>query len=278
VSASYGLQISDLVQVRLGAHRNIYEKTVDDFEGVRARNREQSWLYSASAIWQPMTRFRLFASYVSGLEESGVAPAAASNRGAVLPPVKARQTEVGARYEVAPGLNLIVAGFDIRKPIYGLRPDLFYAPVGTVRHRGVEASLTGRLTPDTTIVLGANMLKPRIAGALVAAGQVRATAPGVSRFNATVSVEQRLSAAWSVDAYLLYEGRRRRDSVSDTEVPAVPFAFAGARYSWTWGGSRMSLRGQLVNALGHMGYYATPYGALVPVSPQTFRLLLSMGL
>jgi len=61
-------------------------------------------------------------------------------------------------------------------------------------------------------------------------------------------------------------------------VAAVPFAFAGARYSWTWGGKALSLRGQLVNALGREGYYPTPYGPLVPVAPRTYRLLLSVGL
>ena len=278
VSASYGLQISDRFQLRLGAHSNFYKKTVDGFEGDRARQRDRTWLYSASAIWQPATRFRLFASYVQGLEESGVAPTAALNRGEVLPPVEARQTEIGARYEVVPGLNLIVAGFDIRKPIYGLRPDAVYAPVGTVRHRGIEASLTGRLTPTTTIVLGANILSPRIKGALVEAGLVEQVAPGVSRLNVTASFDRQLGAGWSIDAYLLYEGKRRRDGTTRTEMAAVPFAFAGARYSWTWGGKALSLRGQLVNALGHEGYYPTPYGPLVPVAPRTYRLLLSVGL
>src|SRR3712207_6864144 len=49
------------------------------------------------------------------------APDAARNRGAVLPPVEARQYEIGARFDLTPGLKLIVAGFDIRKPIYGDR-------------------------------------------------------------------------------------------------------------------------------------------------------------
>ncbi|HWI85588.1 MAG TPA: TonB-dependent receptor [Sphingomonas sp.] len=278
VSLSYGLQVSDHFQLRMGAHSNHYEKVVDAFDGARARQRDQTWLYSASGVWQPDERFRLFASYVSGLEESGVAPAAALNRGEVLPPVKARQLEFGARYRIAANLNLIVAGFDIRKPIYGLRPDTLFAPVGTVRHRGIEASLTGRLTADTTIVLGANIVSPRVSGELVDAGLVRRTAPGVSKFNATLSIEQQLTPSWSIDGYLLYEGKRKRDGISDTDVPAVPFAFAGTRYAWTWGKTAMSLRAQLVNVLGYRGYYATSYGPLVPVSPQTYRLLLTVGL
>jgi iron complex outermembrane receptor protein len=274
-SATYGLQWRDRIQLRLGAHASHYAKTVDGFDGSRGRSVESNWLYSASLIWQPTPRFRLFASRVSGLEETGSAPNAALNRGEVLPPVKARQSEVGARYEIARGLNLIVAGFDISKPVYGLRPDNFYAPIGIVRHCGVEASLAGRLGPDTTIVLGGNLLAPRLSGPLVDAGAVERVAPGVSRVNATISVDQQLTRRWSTDAYLIYEGPRRRDQTSRTMVPGVPFATIGTRYNWTWGKTPLSFRAQMVNALDRRGYYATPYGALAPISPVDYRLLLS---
>jgi iron complex outermembrane receptor protein len=141
VSATYGLQAGDRLDLRLGAHNNRYEKTVQDFAGQRLRNLESSWLYSASAVWRPASRLRLFASYVAGLEESGTAPAAAINRGEVLPPVRARQYEVGARFDLTPGLNLIAAGFDIRKPIYGLRTGGLYAPVGTRLERAARDRL-----------------------------------------------------------------------------------------------------------------------------------------
>jgi iron complex outermembrane receptor protein len=276
-SATYGLQAGDAVELRLGAHRNRYEKTVDDFSGARFRQRDRSWLYSASALSRPAPRWRLFASYVSGLEESGTAPAAAVNRGEVLPPVEARQSEFGARFDLTPRLALIAAGFDIRKPVYGLGRDGRYAPVGTVSHRGIEASLTGQVTPGTTVVLGANVVQPRMSGEQVDAGTIARVAPGVSRFNATVSIEQRITPRWSADLYLLYEGRRRRDSVSTTELGAVPFAVIGTRCDWTTGSTSLSLRAQAVNALGREGYYATPYGQLVPIGPRTWRLLVSAG-
>lgn len=274
VSATYALLAGDALELRLGAHSNLYDKAADDFDGRRFANRESTWLFSASATWRPAPRLRVFASHVSGLEEAGTAPAAASNRGEVLPPVKATQYELGARYELAPGLALIAAAFDIEKPIHGLRPDGLYAPAGTVRHRGIEASLTGRVTPATTLVLGANLVRPRVSGAQVDAGLLRDVAPGVSRFNATLSFEQRITPRWSLDGYLLHEGTRRRDGATTTEVPGVPFAILGTRYELTLGGTPVWVRGQLVNAFGYRGYYATPYGALVPVSAQTFRLLL----
>jgi iron complex outermembrane receptor protein len=273
LSATYELAAGEAFELRLGAHRNRYAKSFRDTRGARSAQTDETWLYSASALWRPAAKWRVFASYVSGLEESGVAPDAAANRGAVLPPVEARQYEIGARFDIMPGLGFILAGFDIRKPIYGLRPDSVYAPVGTVRHRGVEASLTGQLTPATTIVLGANMVQARVSGALVDAGTVNAVAPGVSRFNATVAFEHRLTDRWSLDAYLLYEGRRRRDNVSTIEAAGVPFGYLGARYDWT--GTGLSLRAQLVNMFDRKGYYATPYGPLVPVTGQHWRILVT---
>lgn len=275
LSATYELSIRDDVELRLGAHRNRYEKRFEDSRGDGSAQLDTTWLYSASALWNPTSRLHIFGSYVGGLEESGVAPDAALNRGAVLPPVEARQYEIGARFDLTPRLGFILAGFDIRKPIYGLRPDSIYAPVGTVRHRGIEASLTGRLTPTTTVVLGANVLQARISGELVDAGRVNPVAPGVSRFNATIAFDQKLTDRLSVDAYILYEGSRRRDSVSAAELSGVPFGYLGARYDWSVAGTPLSLRTQLVNMFDRKGYYATPYGPLVPVTGQHWRILLT---
>jgi len=278
LSATYELSAGDDFEFRLGAHRNRYEKTFRDSRGERSAQLDKTWLYSASALWNPTRRLHIFGSYVAGLEESGVAPDAALNRGEVLPPVEARQYEIGARFDLTPRLGFILAGFDIRKPIYGLRPDSIYAPVGTVRHRGVEASLTGELTPTTTVVLGANVLQARISGAQVDAGIVNPVAPGVSRFNATIAFEQKLTDRWSIDAYILYEGSRRRDSRSDVELAGVPFGYIGTRYDMTLAGAELSLRAQLVNMFDRKGYYATPYGPLVPVTGQHWRLLLTTRL
>ena len=278
VSATYGLVLEDALELRLGAHRNSYAKKAESFDGSSSTRRETSWLYSASAIWRPAPRLRLFASYVSGLEESGTAPAVATNRDEVLPPVKAVQYELGARLDIVSQLSLIAAAFDIRKPIYGLRADGLFAPAGTVRHRGVEVSLTGQVTPTTRLVLGANVLDPRNAGPLVDAGALQPLAPGVSRFNATLSVEKRVAPRWTADFYLLYEGKRRRDGRSLAELPGVPFTVVGTRYDLEIGRIPVALRTQIVNPIDDRGYFAAPSGGLVPTRPRTFRISIGTSL
>lgn len=279
-TVSYAAQWRDRVDVRAGAHRTRYDKTVTPTIGAATRGVEEIWLYNASLTVRPTERMSLFGSYVTGLEETGIAPAAAVNRGAVLPPVRSRQYELGAAYAFGPDVSLIAAVFDIEKPINGLRSDGVFGPIGEVRHRGVEASLRARVGKDTSFLLGAVWNDPTLSASEVESGQVNETPPGVSPFTATFSVDHRLAFApdWSVDAFYLYESGRRVDSRSDLRAPQVPFVTLGTRWRFSAGGRSAQLRLQLLNAFGREGYYATPSELLVRVSPRTWRALLTLPL
>jgi iron complex outermembrane receptor protein len=275
-SLTYGLDLP-WMQLRLGAHANRHQQAATGFDGVRAQQQETGWLASASLAVSASPRLRLFASYVSGIEESGTAPDAARNRGEVLAPVEAEQYELGAVYRLSADLNLIAAAFRIEKPTYGLLPDGNYALTGTVRHTGLELSLTGRLSPRTRILFGANLVRPRQEGALVDAGTVTPVAPGVSRFNAVVGIEHTLLEALSLDASLLYEGGRRRDSASTVEIVGEPSLDLGARYVANIAGIPVTVRARVFNALGRNGYWATTSGPLVPLYPRSWQLTAGLN-
>jgi iron complex outermembrane recepter protein len=272
-SLTYNLTWAERLDVRLGAHRSRYDKATQQPDAPSPQQRSQeNWLYDASAVVRAGPRLRLFASYVTGLEESGVAPASATNRGEVLSPVEARQWEAGASYALSPGVTLIAAWFDITKPVAGLKTDGRFDLVGDVRHSGYELSLSGQVAPATNIVLGAVLLKPRLSGALVDSGQSLNVPPGVSYANTTVNVEHQFGNGWSVDGQLLFEGRRRMTQASRTEVPGVTFLTLGARYDFSVAGRPVTGRLQVVNALDQKGYYATPSNALAPIWSRTWRL------
>ncbi|HEX9807516.1 MAG TPA: TonB-dependent receptor [Alteraurantiacibacter sp.] len=277
LSLTYGLDLPGQVQLRLGAHANRHEMTAIGFDGFEAEQLETDWLASASLAISATPRLRLFVSYVSGFEESGAAPDAARNRGEVLPPVKAEQIELGAVYRLSADLNLIGAAFRIEKPTYGLLPSGDYALTGTVLHRGLELSLTGQLSPRTRILLGANLVDPGQEGALVDAGIVTPVAPGVSRFNATAGIEHAVSDTLSFDASLLYEGDRRRDSTSTVEIAGVPILNLGLRHVREIGGTPVTIRARIFNALGRNGYYATPGGPLVPIYPRSWQVTAAVS-
>ncbi len=276
-SLTWRLDWKTALDIRAGLHASNYRKTVRPPSGPQGALRRDSLFVNGSVIWQARPKLRLFASYVSGPEESGVAPSAAGNRGEGLAPVEARQWEVGATYALTPGLNLILSHFDITKPVAGLRQDGVYTLVGDVRHTGDEISLSGNVSDRTSIVLGAVALQPRLSGDLVTRGAVQAVPAGVSRLNVTANIDHRFSAQWSADAQLIYEGPRRMRADATTEVDGVAFLTVGATRNFPVKTGTLSARLQLVNALADLGYYGTSSNALYPVWGRTFRVILSRG-
>ncbi len=274
-SLSYGVEAWDRLNVRLGAHHSWYGKDLISAVGDQSTLTDERWFTNASAVLQLSNRAQLFASYATGLEESGVAPTSAVNVGDVLSPVEAEQIEIGASYRLNTDLTFVAAYFDIQKPIASLDGENRYRFVGDVRHSGVELSLAGSVGPDTDVVLGAVFLEPTLTGEQVESGVIGSTPPGVSALNTTVNVEHRFGDGWSVDLQYLYEGERRMTSTGQTDLDGIGFLTVGTRKAFTVGETPMSLRFQFVNGLDVEGYFATPYGVLAPSWTQTFRLSLA---
>ncbi|MGO4774972.1 hypothetical protein AB4084_05535, partial [Lysobacter sp. 2RAB21] len=154
VSAGYSLAWNDRLQLRFGVHRIRYDKAVLSILGAHTERVSQSTHYNASAVFNLTDRTALFGSWVTGLEESGVAPLSASNPDEVLPPGEAKQLELGVRYALSPRLTFIGALFDVSKPSQGLRTNGSFGLGGDVHHRGVEASIAGQRNVRTTVVVG----------------------------------------------------------------------------------------------------------------------------
>jgi len=275
-SVGYGLVWGERLQLRLGAHRTRYDKRVATISGARTRGVAETTLYNASAIVSLTGRTSVFGSWVTGLEESGVAPQSAVNRNEVLPPVKAEQFELGVRHAVTPNLTFIGAAFDVSKPTTGFRADGGFDLVGEVRHRGIEGSLAGRLGEKTSIVLGAVVFEPKMTGPLVEAGVVGSRAAGISTTVVNASVERQLRHGWSVDAQFTYWGKRWADSRNTFRQPAVPQLNLGARRSFELAGRPAQFRVLASNITGAEGYWASPSGLLWPIAPRTVRAMLTL--
>lgn len=214
-----------------------------------------------------------------GWRTSGVAPQTASNRGQVLPPVEARQIELGLRRALTPNLSLIAAVFDVAKPVPGLRSDGVYSLVGDVRHRGLEVSVNGQLTPSTRVLLGVMAMKPRISGPLVDAGLVGAVPAGISSVVAVAGVDQTLGflPGWSLDGQLTWEAARFADSADSYKTPALALLSLGARYRFDVDGHATVFRLAASNALNARQWRAFPYGSMYPVDPPLVRGSLTMN-
>lgn len=275
-SAGYGLTWRDRVQLRLAAHRTRYDKTVLSTAGARTEGVSETTLYNASAIVSLTERTAMFGSWVTGLEEAGVAPTSAANRDEVLPPVEAEQFELGVRHSLRPGLTFIGALFNVSKPTSGFRADGTFGLVGEVRHRGVEGSIAGRVDDKTSIVLGAVAFQPKVTGPLVDAGLVGDRAAGISSRVANANIERQLWDGWSVDASVGYWSERWVDTANTFRTPAVTTVSLGARRRFELAGRPALFRVLASNVTDAEGYWASASGLLWPIAPRTVRATLTL--
>jgi iron complex outermembrane receptor protein len=275
-STGYGLAWSDRVQLRFAIHRTRYEKEVLSTAGVRADGVSESTLYNTSAIISLGDRAAVFGSWVTGIEESGVAPPSAINRDEVLPPVQAEQFELGVRHAITPRLSLIGAVFEVSKPTNGLRADGSFGLVGEVRHRGVEGSIAGQLDAKTRVVVGAVAFESEVTGPLVDAGMVGSHAAGISQRIANANIERQFAGGWSVDAGLSYSGERWADTANTFGTPAVTTLSLGARRKFVLADRPAEFRVLASNVTGVEGYWAAPSGIFSPIAPRTVRAMLTL--
>jgi iron complex outermembrane receptor protein len=275
-SAGYGLAWRDRHQFRVAIHRTRHDKDVLSVAGVRTDGVSETTLYNASAVIGLTDHTAVFGSWVTGLEEAGVAPTSAINRDEVLPPVEARQFELGVRHAVTPEFTLIGALFDVSKPTNGFRADRSFGAVGEVRHRGIEGSIAGNLGARSRVVVGAVAFRSDVTGPLVAAGLVGSHAAGISSRIVNANYEHQLAKGWSVDAAVSYSGERWADTANSFKTPAVTLVSLGARSKFMLAGRPADFRVLASNLTGVEGYWVAPSGIFTPIAPRTVRAMLSV--
>jgi len=275
-SLIYGLVWEDRLQVRLGAHRSRYEKEVLAYDGSTAQGEDQAWYYNASAVWSLTPSTSLFGSYVTGLEESGFAPQNATNSNQVLPPVKAKQKEIGVRHALTDNLTLLAAAFEVSKPTTGFRADGSYGLVGQVSHKGLEASLAGQLDEKTSIVVGAVSYEAEITGPLVTSGVVGAHPAGISELIANASIERQITPVWSLDAQVNHQSEAYADTRNTFKAPALTTFGLGARARFNVAERPAQLRLLVSNLTDERGWYASTSDLLWPIAPRTARAIFTV--
>jgi iron complex outermembrane recepter protein len=275
-SAAYGLAWHDRLQLRFAIHRTRYEKDVLTVAGVRTAGTSETTLFNTSAVIDLTPRTAVFGSWVTGLEEAGVAPTSAINRDEVLPPVEAGQFELGVRHAITPELTLIGALFDVSKPTNGFRSDRSFGLVGEVRHRGIEGSIAGRLGARSRVVVGAVAFRSDVTGPLVHSGVVGPQAAGISRRIVNANIEHQLAQGWSVDAAASYSGERWADTANSFKTPAVTLISIGARRKFALADRPAEFRVLASNLTGAKGYWAAPSGVFSPIAPRTVRAMVTV--
>ncbi|MGY6627996.1 MAG: TonB-dependent receptor domain-containing protein [Oceanicaulis sp.] len=245
-----------------------YEKTALPASGGALTAAQNSWLWNGSAAVNVTARLVAYAGVSRGLEDSGVAPNTAVNRGQPLPALITAQRDAGVRYQLSGTISLLAGWFEIEKPYFAINPDdgVFRA-VGDVVHSGVELSLTGEIADGLTLVAGAVLLDPRVRGPAVESGLVQPRPLARPDVSVTANLDYRIPAhrALSLDVSVRHTGRQAASTVTDISLPARTIVDAGFRYRLDLSGRPAALRVQWRNLGDVDGLNVSSGGSFGPI-------------
>jgi iron complex outermembrane recepter protein len=258
---AYALHWRDILDLASGVEQVRYERTIFEPGAEPATRSETPLLYYLSGSLPLTTRVSAYASLTRGLEDSGLAPPSATNRGQLLPPSRTGQEDAGVRY--TSGATSVVAGvFEVYKPYYNVGGDGSYTWLGTESHRGAELSLNAEPIPGlTTVVSG-----------VVGVGSAPVSQP---RRILQVALDYR-PPGWprlSLDMTATQQGREPVRPDDGAYNPTQTIVTAGGRYRFGGTNHPVTLRVQVQNITNQMVWFVYDLsGGLVPYPPRHMAL------
>jgi len=250
VGTAYHVDWRGLVDLEMGLQEEHYRKNVASPglpDSAITDHPQRAYGNSAVALTRRLT---LYAGYTQGLEDSGVAPNAAENRGAVLPASRTWQVESGVRYLATPRLKVIAGVYELQKPYFNLDTSNVDRDLGVQRAKGVELSVSGQQIAHFDINAGVLYAKVGIIGHDLAAEGVGPIAIGQPRLQYVVNVNYTLPRwpAISLDLAAIHFGAEPASVDNRIYTPAVTQLNIGGRYRFTLLGKNSTLRVQVQNA------------------------------
>jgi iron complex outermembrane receptor protein len=239
----------------LGLQKSDYAKRIG-LPGFKQAIDATPWLGNINAAIRLGSRTEAYGGWVTGLEESGIAPDIATNRNEALPAIITRQVDVGVRQTMGE-LTLVAGAFQLTKPYFNLDAAGRFGPLGTVASRGLEFSLAGPITPALALVGGGVLSWPRVSGEAVALGVAGPLPVGAIRRRINLSLDWRppFAPGLSFDLGVFANSSTVATVNNAVHIPAQTFIDIGARYAFRLAGRDAVLRAQIFNLGGVNGLF-----------------------
>lgn len=233
----------------------------------------------AGLLWKPSSRTSAYVSYATGLEEGATPPQTAGNyRPEPFPPIKSEQVEVGVKHELGRGALLTLAAFQIDQGLAYVNGDNLFVQDGIQRHRGVELTVLGQMTPALRLAGGVTYLDAKVAEA---AENVGKQVPGIGAWRYSLFADWR--TPFSDDLFLT--GGVQGDSAkfvtfaNDFALPGYTIFDLGARYRFAIGASRLTARVGVQNLFDKRYFESVDvYGSMNFGQTRTARASLELAL
>jgi iron complex outermembrane recepter protein len=279
LGAAYSANWAGRGTLDLALSRAVYRKSIDfsnpGFANIKIRDNPLLWSANASVIITP--RLALYGGFVTGLEETAIAPEIATNRSEAPPATRTQQNDLGLRYALTPKMTLVAGVFSVRKPYFNLDALNRFRDLGQVDNRGVEVSLSGQVRPGLTLVSGLVLLDPVIKGEAVDTGRIGARPVGSVRRRAIANIDWRPNAgksAVSFDLGLEALSQRTANAANSFTAPARETVNLGTRYRFNMNGAKFLLRGQVTNLFNDYGWNVSSSGGFTFTQSRTYVIQL----
>lgn len=232
-----------------------------------------------SVMYKPAERTTVYATYGEGFEQGAYAPSYADNALQKLGPIKSRQYEIGVKSRVLDGLMVTAAAFDMDKPLQAVTPaDNIFRQQGRQRHRGVEFTANGEITPQLSGIAGVSWLDAEQRDTGDAALEGRRPS-NVARFQANVFLDYRLSAVpgLSFNTGVYHVGNRPLDRANTMIVPSFTRWDLGAAYVTRLMGKASVIRLSIENVANRRYWSSVNYGGVTQGNPRIVRLATTVN-
>ena len=252
VGAAYHTDWRGLAELELGIQQENYHKAVTLPDTPEAELTDRPLRIYANSALALTRRLTLYAGYTQGLEDSGVAPSSAENRGAVLPASLTWQVDAGVRYALTHQLKVIAGVYELQKPYFNPDTSGIDRELGVQQAKGFELSISGQELAHFDINVGILAAKVGVIGPDLGAEGVGPVAVGQPRLQYVANVNY--TVPWwpvvSLDLAAIHFGSGPASVDNGIYAPAVTQLNVGGRYKFTVFGKHSSLRVQVQNAAG----------------------------
>ena len=140
--------------------------------------------------------------------------------------------------------------FEVSKPYLDRDATNLFRPVGRIRNRGLEASISGTPIPALTVVAGAVLIQSRVSGLTVDSGLIGSVTPGVWARVLSLSLQYgpRSWNGLSLETDVEHRGDYFADRRNTFKVPGETMINIGARYRFDIGEYPANFRLRVENA------------------------------
>jgi iron complex outermembrane receptor protein len=249
----------------LGLLRSEYRRTIIAPGATPETDKAGPRLGSLRFTADPAAGITVYGSFVQGLEDAALAPNTAVNRGQPPAATRTHQTDGGVRLVPNDKWSLLFGAFEIEKAYLNLNASSVYTLLGSVRHRGLESSVT-YAHDGIKLVAGGVLLKPHVERRVAEPGATGLVPLGPVPLTLTANLDYAPARwhPWAASLHWNYLAARVVTSDDRYWAPRFTTISAGVRYESAARGHPLTVRLEAVNLADARGQRVTPLEQVMP--------------